>query len=123
VKIINQLILVGRLTREPELKDNDGKMSSIITLAVKRPYKNADGIYETDFINCTVWNVIAERICEYCHKGDMVSVKGRVVSNNYVKSDNSKVYSLEIIADQISFLQTQKKDEDVTVIKDETSIE
>lgn len=110
---MNQLILVGRLTKDPELHRQDGKSSCYITVAVKRPFKNSSGIYETDFIGCTVWNVIAEKVCEFCKKGDMVSVKARVQNNNYTDKDDNKVYSYEIIADQISFMQAQKnKDED-----------
>ena len=99
--------MIGRLVKDPELTKKDNKSSSKIVLAVKRALKNSDGIYETDFIGCTVWNVIAERICEYCHKGDLISVKGRIQNNNYIK-DEKMVYSYEIIADQISYIQSAK---------------
>lgn len=108
---MNQLILVGRLTKDPVLKKMEGKNSCYITVAVKRQYKNSEGIYETDFISCTVWNVIAERICEFCKKGDVVSVKARIQNNNYVDKDENKVYSYEIVADQISFMTSQKNEE------------
>lgn len=108
---MNQLILVGRLTKDPVLKKMEGKNSCYITVAVKRQYKNSEGIYETDFISCTVWNVIAERICEFCKKGDVVSVKARIQNNNYVDKDENKVYSYEIVADQISFMTSQKSEE------------
>lgn len=101
---MNQVFLVGRLTRDPVLKKQNGKMSCYITIAVKRQYKNSNGIYETDFISCTVWNVIAERVNEYCRKGDIISVKARVQNNNYTDKDENKVYSYEFIADQVSFM-------------------
>ena len=110
---MNQLILVGRLTRDPVLKKQDGKSNCFITVAVKRQFKNSDGIYETDFISCTVWNVIAEKVCEYCRKGDVISVKARVQNNNYTDKDDNKVYSYEIIADQVSFMTSQKNPEEV----------
>lgn len=109
---MNQLILVGRLTRDPVLKKTDGRTNCFITVAVKRPYKNSDGIYETDFISCTVWNVIAEKVCTYCKKGDIISVKGRIHNNNYTDKDENKVYSYEIIADQVSFMTSRKNDEE-----------
>lgn len=105
---MNQLFLVGRLTRSPELRKLDGRSSCFMNIAVKRNYKNSDGIYETDFINCKVWNVIAERVCEYCQKGDVVSVKGRIQNNNYLDQDDNQVYSYDIIADQVSFIQSSK---------------
>lgn len=120
---INTLFLVGRLTRDPELKKSDNKSNCFITVAVKRPYKNVDGIYETDFISCKVWNVIAERICEFCKKGDMISVKARIQNNNYTDEFENKVYSYDIIAEQISFMQAQKlKNEDGTESESEEMI-
>ena len=115
--LINQIFLIGRLVKDPELIKKDNKSSSKITLAVKRAFKNSEGIYETDFIGCTVWNVIAERICEYCHKGDLISVKGRIQNNNYLK-DEQMVYTYEIIADQISYIQSAKPN-DVTYTYEE----
>lgn len=105
---MNQLILVGRLTKDPIIKKQDGKTLCNINIAVKRQYKNADGIYESDFINCTVWNVIAERVNEYCRCGDMVSVKGHIQNNNYIDKDDHQVYTYEIIADQVAFMQSTK---------------
>jgi single-strand DNA-binding protein len=108
---MNQLILVGRLVKNPVIQKIDGKSHCRITLAVKRQYKNLDGIYETDFITCTVWNVIAERVCEYCQKGDLISVKGRIQNDNYTDKDDKKVYSYEIIAEQVAFMQSQNKEQ------------
>lgn len=100
------------MTKKPCIQKNEGKMSCHITLAVKRQFKNSDGIYETDFINCTVWNVIAEKVCEFCDKGDLISVKGRIQNNNYISKDEKKVYAYEIVAEQISFMQSHNKDKD-----------
>ena len=105
-KKINQVFLVGRLTKTPEIKIVQGKKQTQISLAVKRNFKNPDGIYETDFINCIVWNVIAERVCEYCKKGSIISVKARVQNNNYINKDDKKVYAYEFIAESISFMQS-----------------
>ncbi len=106
---MNHVLLVGRLTTDPELKPKEGKANCQITLAVKRNYKNSSGIYETDFIRCSVWNIIAEKVCEFCKKGDLISVKARVQNNNYTDKDENKVYTYEFIADQISFMQSRKE--------------
>lgn len=112
--IINYLLIVGRLTKTPEIRTLQGKKNCLITVAVKRAFKNVDGIYETDFITCTVWNVIAQRVCEYCHKGDLISVKARIQNNNYTDKDDNKIYSYEIIAESISFMQSNSKKELIT---------
>lgn len=104
------MFLVGRLTRDPEIQKLDGRNNTHVTIAVKRPFKNSDGVYETDFINCTIWNVIAERVCEFCQKGDLISVKGRIQNNNYIDKNENKVYTYEIVAEQVSFMQAQNKE-------------
>ena len=108
--MLNQIVLVGRLTKDPEVKETDtGKKVSHITLAVPRSYKNSDGEYESDFINCTLWTGIAENTAEYCHKGDLLGVKGRIETRSYEKDDERKFVS-EVIAEKVTFL-TNKKSE------------
>lgn len=105
---MNQVILVGRLTADPELLNEvDDKEKCNINIAINRPYKNSEGIYETDFIKCTIWKGIAKQVCEYCKKGDLISVKAHIQNNNYTDKNNNKVYGYDIIADKISFLQTR----------------
>lgn len=108
---MNQVILVGRLTSEPELTntENNNKKSAI-TIAVNRSYKNSDGIYETDFIRCILWNAIASNTCEYCHTGDVVGIKGRLQTRTY-EEDNVKKYITEVIAEKITFLSSNKNSE------------
>ena len=109
--MINQVMLVGRLTKNPELfLTENGKTGSFITLAVGRPYKNVDGVYETDFLDCTLWTGIAENTAEYCKKGDVVGVRGRLQSRIIENDDGSKYKRMEIVADKVTFLST-KKDE------------
>ena len=103
--MINQVLLVGRLTRNPELFLTDnGKKGSFITLAVGRPFKNIDGTYDTDFLDCTLWSGIAENTAEYCRKGDIVGIRGRLQSRIIENDDGSKYKRMEIIADKVSFL-------------------
>ena len=109
---MNNVVLVGRLVEDPEiLVTEKGKKMSAITIAVHRNYKNADGVYETDFIRCVMWNVIAENICEYCKAGDVVGVKGRIESRSYEDEKNEKKYITEVVAEKITFLSSKKPDE------------
>ena len=106
--MLNQIILVGRLVRDPEVKKSkNGTSYSHITLAVPRSYKNVDGEYETDFIDCTLWQLIATNTKEYCKKGDIVGIKGRIESRVYEKDDEKK-YITEVIAEKVTFLSSNK---------------
>lgn len=110
--MLNQVVLVGRLTDDIEVisKENGKKVSSLV-LAVQRSYKNSEGIYEADFIKCTLWNAIASSTSEYCHKGDIVGIKGRIQVNSYEDKDGTKKYSTEVIAEKVTFLSSKKVDE------------
>lgn len=104
--MLNQVVLVGRLVRDPEFTDTEtSKKMSRITLAIPRSFKNADGEYETDFINCTLWDSIAKSTVEYCKKGDIVGVKGRVQSS-VVEKDDEKKYYFDVIAERVTFLSS-----------------
>lgn len=109
--MLNQVVIVGRLVRDPELKETENnKKMTHITLAVPRGYKNADGEYETDFIDCVLWTGVAETTTEYCHKGDLIGVKGRLQTSSYEK-DGEKKYVTNVIAEKVTFLTTKRSDE------------
>jgi single-strand DNA-binding protein len=110
--MLNQVVLVGRLTDDIEVisKENGKKVSSLV-LAVQRTYKNTEGIYEADFIRCTLWNAVAASTSEYCHKGDIVGIKGRIQVNSYEDKDGTKKYSTEVIAEKVTFLSSKTKEE------------
>ena len=116
--MLNQVVMVGRLVADPEVKETEsGKKYTNATIAVQRSYKNADGVYETDFVDCTLFDGVATNTCEYCHKGDIIGVKGRVQTNTYEK-DGEKRKSMQIIADKITFLSSNKehqKEDDLEV--------
>ena len=124
--MLNQVILVGRLVRNPELQITDtGRKRSSITLAVSRGYKNQDGQYETDFLDCTLWTGIAENTHEYCKSGDVIGVKGRLQTWMLENEDGTKSKRMEIIAEKVTFLssarngQTVKKNDRDDVIESE----
>ena len=108
--MLNQVVLVGRLTDDPELVTSEsGKKVSSITLAVQRTYKNSDGIYEADFIRCVLWNAIATSTTDYCHKGDIVGVKGYLKTSSYEDKEGTKRYVTDVIAEKVTFLSSKKE--------------
>lgn len=108
--MLNQIILVGRLVKDPEVtKTSKGTDYSHITLAVPKSYKNVNGEYETDFIDCTLFQLMATNTKEYCKKGDIVGVKGRLESRVYEK-DKVKKYVTEVIAERVTFLSPGSKE-------------
>ncbi len=109
-KMLNQMVVVGRLTSDLELRESEnGNQYSTLTLAVPRAFKNAEGVYETDFIPVKLFGKVAEHTSEYCHKGDIVGVKGRVQSGSYEKDGETK-FSLDIVAEKVTFLSSKNKE-------------
>ena len=103
--MLNQVVLVGRLVKTPELKlTESGKKISRITLAVPRNYKNMDGEYDTDFLDCTLWTNVAENTSEYCQTGDMLGIKGRIQTRIIENDDGTRKKKTEIIAERVTFL-------------------
>lgn len=118
--MINQIILVGRLTGDPEIEEyENGKKRTIINIDVQRQFKNIDNKYDTDFFRCVLWNGMASNTKNYCQRGDIVGVKGRVQNRNYVDSENNTRYITEIIAEKISFVSHSQKKENNSDEKEE----
>ena len=108
--MLNSLILVGRLTKDIEIKETEtGKKVGTLSLAVPRSFKNMDGVYETDFINCTLWEEKAKLTKEYCKVGDIVGIRGRLQSN-IINTDSGTKYFLEVVAEKFTFLSNKKKE-------------
>lgn len=109
--MLNQVVLVGRLTSDPEAVSIDGgHKKSVFNVAVPRSYKNSNGEYETDFIRCVLWDAIATSTSEYCKKGDIVGIKGRIQVSTFEK-DDKKEYITEVIAEKVTFLSSKKEKE------------
>ena len=96
--MLNQVVLVGRLTNNLIIEGNEENKKGEIVLAVQRPFKNKDGEYDTDFIPCVLYNMVAQNTAEYCKKGDIVGVKGRL------QVEDNKVV---VIAEKITFLSSK----------------
>ena len=107
--MLNDLILVGRLTRDIEVyKTESGRQLGRISLAVARSFKNIEGTYDTDFIPCLVWEEKARIASSYCHKGDIIGIRGRLQSR-VIETDEGKRNLIEVIAERISFLSSYDK--------------
>ena len=110
--MLNQTVLVGRLVKEPELYETEnGNKLANITLAVPRNYKNINGEYDTDFIPCTLWKGIAENTVEYCHKGDLLGIKGSLKTRKIEQEESSIHPIVEAVAEKVTFLSNKKADE------------
>lgn len=106
---MNRVILIGRNVKDIELKaTTSGKSVATFTLAVNRDYKNAEGNYDADFINCVAYEQRAETIAKYVHKGDKFCVTGRISTRTFEKQDGSKAYVTEVIVDGFEFLENKK---------------
>lgn len=109
---MNNVVLVGRLAEEPKVNETEnGKQLTTVNVAVTRNYKNPEGIYETDFIRCILWNGVASNTCEYCHIGDVIGIKGRLQTGSYENAEKQKVYYTEVVAERVTFLSSAKPKE------------
>ncbi|WP_020375038.1 single-stranded DNA-binding protein [Sulfobacillus thermosulfidooxidans] len=108
--MMNRIILIGRLTRDPELRYTpQGVAVTGFTLAVDRPFTNAQGEREADFIDCVAWRKLAETVGNHLHKGRLVAVEGRLQIRSYEASDGSKRRAAEVIAESVRFLDAPKE--------------
>ena len=104
---MNRVELVGRITRDPELRYTSSNIASVrFTLAVNRNFTNQNGEREADFINCVAWRNQAENIKKYVSKGSLVSVEGRIQTGSYEK-DGQRVYTTDVVADNVQFLESR----------------
>ena len=110
--MINSVTLVGRMTRDPELRRTpQGDAVTSFTLAVNRNYTSRDGQQQADFINCVVWRKPAENVERYCSKGSLVGVEGRIQTRSYDNQQGQKVYVVEVICNSVQFLDTRQKNQ------------
>lgn len=106
--MINHVVVVGRLTKKPELKFTaTGTKYTQFIVAVQRNFKNKSGEYEADFINCLMWRTAAENFVKFTEKGSLVGIEGRIQTRSYDK-DGKPVYITEVLADGFSLLETKK---------------
>ena len=107
---MNKCTLVGRLTKDPEIRYSQGENATAtarFSVAVNRRFKNAEGNYDADFINCVIWGKQAENLCKYCTKGSQIGVQGRIQTRNYQNNEGKTVYVTEENANNITFLSSK----------------
>lgn len=108
---MNNVILIGRLTRDPELRrTNSGEAVTSFTLAVNRTYESADG-QKADYPNCVIWGKGAWNVDKYCSKGSLVGVEGRLRTRHYDNAQGNRIYVTEVVCQRVQFLDTKKKEE------------
>ncbi|KPN94954.1 single-stranded DNA-binding protein [Lysinibacillus sp. ZYM-1] len=104
--MINRVVLVGRLTKDPELNYTpNGVASSRFTIAVNRAFSNQQGEREADFINCQAWRKQAENLANFMKKGSLIGVEGRIQTGSYEGQDGKRVYTTDVVADSTQFLE------------------
>ncbi|PTL39441.1 single-stranded DNA-binding protein [Alkalicoccus saliphilus] len=107
--MLNQFIFIGRMAKNPQLiTTQNGSSLTRFTLAVRRPYRNSSGSYDTDFVQIVSWNKLAERVADYCGTGSLVSVKGRVQMRQLLVGEDKQISVPDVVADQVTFLKLNK---------------
>lgn len=107
--MINNVVLVGRLTAAPDLRKTPNGVSSLQgTLAVNRNFKNQNGDREADFINCVIWRQQAENLANWAKKGALIGIVGRIQTRNYENQQGQRVYVTEVVADSFQLLEKRE---------------
>lgn len=113
-RVLNRVILVGRLTKDPDLRYTpNGHAITNVTLALNRRYKHNTGESITDFVPCIIWNRAAENTAQYCCKGALIGITGRIQTRSYDNQDQKRVYVTEVVADSVKFLGSKRMDSNV----------
>lgn len=108
--MINNVVLVGRLTAAPDLRKTPNGASSLQgTLAVNRNFKSQNGEREADFINCVIWRQQAENLANWAKKGALIGITGRIQTRNYENQQGQRVYVTEVVADSFQLLEFNKQ--------------
>lgn len=112
---MNKVILIGRLTREPELRKTPNNVSVCqFTIAVNRPFQDQNGERQADFINCTAWKAQAENLCKYIKKGALIAVSGNIQTRSYTDQSGATRYVTEVVCENITFLEAKKDNPNYT---------
>lgn len=108
--MINSVVLVGRLTKDPELRYTPSNQAvATFSLAVNRNFKSQNGEREADFINCVIWRRQAENLANWAKKGALIGITGRIQTRNYENQQGQRVYVTEVVAEQFQLLESQKE--------------
>ena len=114
---MNQIGLVGRLTKDPTLRQlSENKSTVSFVIAINRNFRNNQGGVDADYLLCVAWGKLAERIAKYCGKGSLIAVTGRLQSKSYTNKDNVKVYTTEVVVEDVRFLALKQREEQLAAV-------
>lgn len=118
---MNNVQLIGRLTRDIDLrKTPQGDSVGRFTLAVDRKFKNKQGEYETDFINCQIWRQAADTLARYAHKGTKIAVDGNIRTGSYENQQGQKVYTTEVVVNNFYFVESRQQQQEQTPVQQDS---
>lgn len=109
---MNKVVIIGRFTRDPEIKYTTGENATAtarFSLAVNRRFKNKEGNYDADFINCVAFGKTAEFIEKYFTKGMAIGITGRIQTGSYINNEGQKVYKTEVVVEETEFVESKNK--------------
>ncbi len=108
--MINKVVLLGNLVKDPELKaiQSKSKYYTRVIIAINRNFKSSTGIKEADFVPVVFWGKKAEILCKYVKKGDSISISGTLRTSNYEDENGNKRYKIEVCAEEFNFINTKK---------------
>ena len=113
---MNQVGLVGHLTKDPILRQlNENRSTVSFVIAINRNFRNNQGTVDADYLLCVAWGKLAERIAKYCGKGSLIGVKGRLQSKTYTNKDNIKVYTTDVVVEDVRFFALKQREEQLAV--------
>lgn len=112
--MLNQVTLIGRLAKKPELRESDSGLTYLrATIAVQSHYKGKDGEYSVEFLEFTAFGKAAQNTVKYCDKGSLINIVGSLTNNTYTDKKGINHYQMSIIANQINFLSRLNKKEEI----------
>ncbi|MBF0715712.1 single-stranded DNA-binding protein [Gemelliphila palaticanis] len=112
--MLNQVTLIGRLVKKPELRESEGGLNYLkATIAVQSNYKNKDGDYEVEFLEFTAFGKVAQNTAKYCDKGSLINLLGSLSNNVYKDKNGVTHYQMSLIANKINFLSKGNKQEEI----------
>ncbi|MEO4054092.1 single-stranded DNA-binding protein [Solibacillus sp. CAU 1738] len=109
---MNQIGLVGRLTKDPLLRQlSETRIQTSFVLAINRNFRNSQGSVDADYVLCVAWGKLAQRIAKYCGKGSLIGINGRLQSRSYLNKDNIRIFTMEVVAEDVRFYALKSRDE------------
>ena len=114
---MNRVIIQGRITKDVELRHTQtGTAIAKLNVAVRRKLKNKEGKYDSDFVNCIAYNQLGETISKYFKKGNRIAIEGRLQSGSYTNQKGDKIYTTDVVIDEVEFIDEKPKEETQTEI-------